>query len=118
MKEFFESRRFSGTIALTLSNKQKWFKDKAELCREIVEVVDRYSRSGYVLTLRQLYYQLVSMNAIRNDDVVYKKLSSIIAAWRKSSRIDDKQQLLTGMRLKIVAAEHRYHIMLMMWQTH
>ena len=88
MKEFFESRRFSGTIALTLSNKQKWFKDKAELCREIVEVVDRYSRSGYVLTLRQLYYQLVSMNAIRNDDVVYKKLSSILDDLRQAAIID------------------------------
>lgn len=88
MKEFFEKRRFSGAIALTLSNKQKWFKDKAELCREIVEVVDRYSRSGYVLTLRQLYYQLVSMNAIRNDDVVYKKLSSILDDLRQAGIID------------------------------
>jgi hypothetical protein len=88
MKEFFEKRRFTGTIALTLSNKQKWFKDKAQLCKEIVEVVDRYSRSGYVLTLRQLYYQLVSINAIRNDDVVYKKLSAILDDLRQAGIID------------------------------
>lgn len=88
MKEFFESRRFKGMISLTLSNKEKWFKDKAELCKEIIEVVERYSRAGYILTLRQLYYQLVSMNLIRNDDVVYKKLSSILDDLRQAGIID------------------------------
>lgn len=88
MKEFFEKRRFSGMISLTLSNKQKWFKDKAELCVEIVEIVDRYSRNGYVLTLRQLYYQLVTINAIKNDDVVYKKLSAILDDLRQSGIVD------------------------------
>lgn len=88
MKEKFESRKLSGVIALTLSDKSKWVKDKAELCREILDILRRYAKEGYTLTLRQLYYQLVAAGAIRNDDVVYKKMSGILDDLRYSGGVD------------------------------
>ena len=37
-------------------------------------ILAEYNRQGYILTLRQLYYQLVSRDIIPNDDREYKKL--------------------------------------------
>lgn len=88
MKEFFEKRRFVGTIGITLSTGKKWYKDKPQLCAEILAIVQRYTQAGYVLTLRQLYYQLVTTNAIVNDDVIYKKLSGILDDLRYSGNLD------------------------------
>lgn len=88
MKEKFEDRRLDGTISLTLSDKSKWVKDKATLCLEILEILRRYASEGYTLTLRQLYYQLVAAGAIRNDDVVYKKMSGILDDLRYSGGVD------------------------------
>ena len=88
MKEFFEKRRITGTISLTLSNKKKWTADKAHVCQEIVSTVTRYGRQGYKLTLRQLYYQLVASDVIPNDNVVYKKMSGILDDLRYSAKVD------------------------------
>lgn len=88
MKEKFEHRKLTGTISLTLSDKSKWVKDKAALCQEITAIIARYGKQGYVLTLRQLYYQLVASGAIRNDDVVYKKMSGILDDLRYSGAVD------------------------------
>lgn len=88
MKEKFEDRRLNGSISLTLSDKSKWVKDKAELCREILAILADFAQQGYTLTLRQLYYQLVAAGAIRNDDVVYKKMSGILDDLRYSGGVD------------------------------
>lgn len=88
MKEAFETRRLSGVINLKLTNGEKWSKDKAELCSEIVEIVNNFRFQGYTLTLRQLYYQLVAADYIRNDDKVYKKLSSVLDDLRYSGKVD------------------------------
>lgn len=88
MKEKFEDRKLYGSISLTLSDKSKWVKDKAKLCAEILDILERYANEGYTLTLRQLYYQLVAAGAIRNDDVVYKKMSGILDDLRYSGGVD------------------------------
>lgn len=88
MKEFFESRQVKGTIRLTLSNKKRWEKDKAELCDQIVSTIRQYTLQGYKLSLRQLYYQLVAADYIPNDDVVYKKLSGVLDDLRYSGAVD------------------------------
>lgn len=88
MKERFEHRRLMGLIALTLSDKTKWSKDKALLCKEIKDIMATFANEGYILTLRQLYYQLVAADAIRNDDVVYKKMSGILDDLRYSGAVD------------------------------
>ncbi len=52
------------------------------------EIIDEYTAQGFDLTLRQLYYQLVSRNFIANKDSEYKRLSSIIADARLAGLID------------------------------
>lgn len=88
MKEFFEHRRLTGNISLTLSSKRKWSGRKEDICNQISSIVQRYQSEGYRLTLRQLYYQLVAADAIPNDDVMYKKLSGILDDMRYSGKID------------------------------
>ena len=63
MREFVKMHRFSAEANL--------------LVRKCVQIVDRYQIQGLKLTLRQLYYQLVSANVIRNEERQYKRLSGI-----------------------------------------
>ena len=77
MKEKFKKAVTDrGQIAVTMSEgKGVWKADKKELTQQIIAVCDEYRAAGDVLSLRQLYYQLVAKNAIANDIKVYKKLS-------------------------------------------
>ena len=68
--------RGSDIININLGHKV-WTASKRELKEQIVDICENYLDGGYTLTLRQLYYQLVSQDAIPNHDKVYKKLSSI-----------------------------------------
>lgn len=52
------------------------------------EILRDYARQGYDLTLRQLYYQFVSRDLIRNKDTEYKRLGSIINDARLAGLID------------------------------
>lgn len=88
MKEKFQKRRLAGTINITLSNKRKWSIDKPTLCGHIVRIIERYSKQGYKLSLRQLYYQLVAADIIPNDDATYKKLSGVLDDLRYSGLVD------------------------------
>jgi len=51
-------------------------------------VVESYAKQGYKLTLRQLYYQLVSRGIIPNKDTEYKKLSDLLVKARMSGLVD------------------------------
>ena len=74
MKEQFKEVRFhSKSLALIYK------------CNEIVE---DYQGQGLRLTLRQLYYQLVSRNVIPNVEKSYKNLSSLVSDARLSGRMD------------------------------
>lgn len=77
MKETFRKSKIKGSIRIDLGERGVWEADKTELLREIVSICEEYDKGGYTLTLRQLYYQLVSKDAIPNHDKVYKKLSSL-----------------------------------------
>lgn len=82
MKEHFENRRVSGGIKIALKDDEGnivrvWEADKETLSNHIVEIVEDYREQGYRLTLRQLYYQLVTKNYIPNHDTAYKKISSL-----------------------------------------
>jgi len=61
--------------------------NKARLS-QINEILEDYRRQGYRLTLRQLYYQLVSRDVIPNDDTEYKKLSNILKKGRLAGIVD------------------------------
>lgn len=54
----------------------------------INSIIGEYSRDGYTLTLRQLYYQLVSRDIIANENKEYKKLSRILKEGRLSGMVD------------------------------
>lgn len=52
------------------------------------EVIDRYMASDLRLTLRQLYYQLVTMNIVPNIPKAYRKLSSLVSDARLAGLMD------------------------------
>jgi hypothetical protein len=51
-------------------------------------VIREYQAQGFVLTLRQLYYQLVSRDIILNKQTEYKRLGSIVNDARLAGLID------------------------------
>lgn len=56
-----------------------------DTCREVIR---EYRADGLKLSLRQLYYQLVSEDIIPNDDKEYKKLGALIGKARLIGEID------------------------------
>ena len=54
----------------------------------INDILEEYKSDGYVLTLRQLYYQLVSKDVIPNNDKEYTKLSNILKKGRMAGVVD------------------------------
>lgn len=74
--------------------KQK-FKEKLQLNKKnqeqlkiINEIIEEYANQGYVLTLRQLYYQLVSRDLIPNLKKEYAKLSGLLVKGRMGGIVD------------------------------
>lgn len=74
MKEMFVERKFLGTSLALI-----------EKCDEIVQ---DYQAQGLRLTLRQLYYQLVSRNIIENKERSYKNLGSLVSDGRLAGLLD------------------------------
>ena len=60
--------------------------------REMIDasntVITEWQRQGYRLTLRQLYYRLVSKNIIANTVKEYKHLGNIIVQARRAGEVD------------------------------
>src|SRR5687768_11447854 len=54
----------------------------------INNIVKEYQDDGYVLTLRQLYYQLVSRDVIPNQSKEYDKLGSLLKEGRMGGVVD------------------------------
>lgn len=63
-------------------------KDNWEKLYLINQIVDDYKSQGYKLTLRQLYYQLVTQNIITNKDTEYKKIGKILTEGRMAGIVD------------------------------
>ena len=78
MREKFENRSIDGVISIKMDEvKGIWSADKKTIVDAIISIGREYARQGFTITLRQLYYQLVSRDFIPNHDKVYKKISSI-----------------------------------------
>jgi hypothetical protein len=75
MKEAFVEK-----LKLNTANKQR-----LEIVNSIIE---EYSKQGYRLTLRQLYYQLVSRDIIANSLKEYSKLSNLLVQGRMAGIVD------------------------------
>lgn len=58
------------------------------MLEQINTILEEYRNDGYVLTLRQLYYQLVSKDIIPNNDREYAKLSNILKKGRMAGIVD------------------------------
>lgn len=56
-----------------------------DVCNRIIR---EYTAAGYILTLRQLYYQLVSRDIIPNKQSEYKRVGSIVNDGRLAGLID------------------------------
>lgn len=59
-----------------------------ELIEQANEIIAEYRAQGFSLTLRQLYYQFVSRDLIRNKVTEYKRLGSVINDARLAGYID------------------------------
>ena len=55
---------------------------------QVNDVIDSYEEQGYTLTLRQVYYQLVSKNLIKNSENSYDNLGVLIKNGRLAGLID------------------------------
>jgi hypothetical protein len=54
----------------------------------INSIIEEYQNQGYILTLRQLYYQLVSRDVVPNKQSEYSKLSTLLKEGRMSGIVD------------------------------
>lgn len=91
-REKFENRNLSGPINVACKfddgTVRYWNTNKEDVIEHIVDIVNEYSSEGYVLTLRQLHYQLVKSNWIVNHDTAYKRLGGILDDCRYGGIID------------------------------
>lgn len=63
-------------------------KANKERLQTINDIIGKYQSQGYVLTLRQLYYQLVSAAIIPNKQSEYSKLSTLLKEGRMGGIVD------------------------------
>ena len=59
-----------------------------ELLDQIMTVTEKYAKKGHRMTLRQLYYQLVSTDILPNEQRQYSKLSKILTDARMYGMVD------------------------------
>jgi len=71
------------------------FRDKLGMSKANIErletinnIVEEYRRQDFILTLRQLYYQLVSRDVIPNSQKEYAKLSILLTKGRMAGIVD------------------------------
>jgi hypothetical protein len=74
MKECFIEHRFS--------------KDSAELIARANAIIREYTAQGFILTLRQLYYQCVARDILPNKTQSYKRLGAILNDARYAGLVD------------------------------
>lgn len=67
---------------------KKFSQDAEALLTVINEILDTYEAQGYDLSLRQLYYQLVSRNVVPNTEKSYTRIGTLVSDARLAGRID------------------------------
>jgi hypothetical protein len=58
------------------------------LIRQVNGIIAEYQAQGYALTLRQVYYQLVSRALIENTEASYKRIGELVNTGRLAGIID------------------------------
>jgi len=74
MTDFYKSRNFH--------------KRNREKLVHIESIINEYQKAGYKLTVRQIYYQLVSRDLIPNNDREYKKIVDLVKNGRYAAILD------------------------------
>lgn len=59
-----------------------------QLLDAMIPIIEDYEQKGYKLTVRQLYYQLVSRNIVSNQESSYKRTSSVLQMGRMTGQVD------------------------------
>lgn len=67
---------------------KKFGSDNLKIVELSESICMEYAAKGYDLTLRQLYYQLVTRNTFPNTEQSYKRLGSIVSDARRAGLID------------------------------
>lgn len=75
--------------------------DTLKLVAQVNQVADEYEAKGFVLTLRQLYYQLVAKGLIENTEASYNRIGRIVSDGRMAgmvswTAIEDRGRFLRG----------------------
>jgi hypothetical protein len=107
----------------------KFSPDTLALIKRCNRIIADYTAQGFVLTLRQLYYQLVSRDIIPNRQTEYKRLGSVVNDARLAGLIDwlaieDRTRNVERIRAwknpaeLVAAAGEAYHIDLWMGQKY
>jgi len=62
--------------------------DALAMIEVVNEILDDYAAQGYDLSLRQLYYQLVSKNIVENTERSYKNVGNLVSDARLAGLVD------------------------------
>ena len=74
MKEYFKHKEFRKSSILVIA--------------QAIKIIEEYAAQGFVLTLRQLYYQFVARGWLGNTVRNYKRLGAIVSDARLAGLID------------------------------
>lgn len=66
----------------------KMSRDRLDLVETCNDIIDEYQAEDFILTLRQLYYQLVSRDIIPNRTQEYKRLGDVVNSARLAGLMD------------------------------
>lgn len=78
------------------------FREKTrKLIEQANEIIDEYQARGFTLTVRQLYYQFVARDLIRNTPQNYERVASVVDDARKAGlipwdAIEDRTRFVRG----------------------
>jgi hypothetical protein len=80
------------------------------LLDKVIPIIDGYEKAGYVMSLRQVYYQLVAKRIIPNNDAEYGKLGDLVSDGRMAgliswTAIEDRGRNLMGLKTQISPKE-------------
>lgn len=67
---------------------KKFNADSAKMINRINDILTEYAKQGYDLSLRQLYYQLVSKNLVPNTERSYKNIGNLVSDARYAGLVD------------------------------
>jgi hypothetical protein len=100
---------------------KRFRRDSIQTIEAANQIIEEYKKEGFILTLRQLYYQFVSRDLIHNTERSYKRLGNIINQGRLAGLIDwtaieDRGRALVSLGHWstpadiINSAAHTYHV--------